>query len=150
LLAGLFGKVQLRNHVGRVLNRVIQSPVTQEHELQFHLLRDVANFPALTAEVELEQVKAFSISYVSVILHGSLIWHVELHFFLALLRFVVLFLEVDFLVEDLVGKADDAPPEDVISYLVQLLGEFVKDRRAALSEEISSVIINELHFLLSL
>jgi hypothetical protein len=75
---------------------------------------------------------------------------VELHFFLALLCFVVLLLEVDFLVEDLVGKAHDAPPENVTSYLVKLLGEFVKDCRATLSEEIPAVIVNELHFLLSL
>ena len=52
--------------------------------------------------------------------------------------------------EDLVGKADDAPPKDLVRNFVQLLCELVENSRAALSKKVASVIVHKLHFLLSL
>lgn len=151
LLARLLRQVKLRHHVVRVLDRVVKSPVAEEHKLEFHFLLDVANVAALTRQVELEQVKVVSISNSSApIALGSLIGHMQLHFFLALLGFEVLLLEVDLLVQDLVSEANDAPPENVTRHFVELLGEFVENCRAALAEEVSSVIVDKLYLFLPL
>jgi hypothetical protein len=52
-------------------------------------------------------------------------------------------------VKDLVSKADDAPPEDIVRDFVQLLGEFIKNGRATLPKEVASVVVYKLHFFLS-
>lgn len=124
--------------------------MAEEHKLQLHLLLNVTNVAALTRQIELEEVTVFAFSHISTsIALGAHVWHVQLDFFLALLRLEVLLLEVDFLMQDLVSEANNAPPEDITGDFVELLGEFVEDGRAALSEEVAAVVIHKLHLLLS-
>lgn len=66
--------------------------MSQKHKLKLHLLRDMANLPTLTAKIKLEQVKRIWISHVSIFDDASLIWYMQLDFFLALFRFEVLLL----------------------------------------------------------
>ena len=131
--------------------------MAEQHELELSLLLYVADFTALTRQLQLEEVEwclAFGL--------GRRIWLLLVHHFTGLVRCVVLYfslalhclavllLEVDLLVQDLVREAHDAPPEDVAGNLVELLGELVKDGRAALAEEGTTVVVHELHLLLAL
>ena len=131
--------------------------MAEQHELQLSLLLYVTDFTALTCQLQLEEVKlplAFGLRrriWLLLIHHFTgLVRCVMLNFSLALHRLAVLLLEVDLLVEDLVREAHDAPPENVVGYLIELLGKLEEDGRAALAEESTTVIVHELHLLLAL
>ena len=114
----------------------------------------------LARELQLEQVETL----VSIRLRGGhltvvmtavgavvdLVWYKVLHFFLALQSLAVLLFKVNLLVQKLIVEADDAPPKNVVGDFVELLCELVENGRAAFAVESSSVVVHELHFLLSL
>jgi len=61
-----------------------------------------------------------------------------------------LFFKVDLLMQDLIVKADDSPPKDIISDFIELFRELVENCGAAFAVESASIVVHELHFLLSL
>ena len=85
--------------------------------------------PALADQLQLEQVKFFSIllGWLFIIIDvDRLIGDVQLDFLLALDGLIVFLLGVNLLVEDLVSEADDAPPKSVVCHFVKLLRQFVE------------------------
>ena len=87
------------------------------------------DLPALADQLQLEQVKFFSIllGWLFIIIDlDRLIGDVKLDFLLALDGFIVFLLGVNLLVEDLVSEADNAPPQSVVRHFVKLLRQFVE------------------------
>ena len=94
------------------------------------------NLTALASELKLEKIGflcngtillARCINLIEIILLIlTLVGDMKVHFFLALASLVVLFFKVDLLVKDLIGETNDAPPEDVGSHFIKLLGKFIE------------------------
>lgn len=96
----------------------------------------MTNFAALAGELKLEKIGflcngtillACCINLIEIILLIlTLVGDMKVHFFLALASLVVLFFKVDLLVKDLIGETNDAPPENVGSHFIKLLGKLVE------------------------
>lgn len=72
------------------------------------------NLLVLSLQVEREEILFLFVSlFNDVVVAWSTIRHQELDFFHAAHGLKVLFFEVDLLMKDLIGQANDSPPEDV-------------------------------------
>ena len=128
--------------------------MSQEHEFQIVLSFNVTDLSILSCQIEREKIFEFFVIFVFflnyIILPRGSVRYEPLNLLLANVVFTVLFLEIDFLVQNLVSQSNDSPPEDLARHFVELLAKLVQDSWSSFTVECPSIVVRDNNLLLAL
>jgi hypothetical protein len=156
LLPWLFPKLKLRNHIVGVLTTIVQSPMSQQHQLKLLLNHDRPYFLIFCLSLyKFEEIFIFIVLLTNEVLNVDNVlvlfdWVKFENLSVAPLYFFVIFEVTRSTVDNEIGQTHDPPPKHVLSGSIQLRTQLVKYSRSTVCVKRASVIFLEFHFLLKL